>query len=108
MTVAVEQIREKFTLTERRAFRLLLVPVSSFRYQPQRRDDELRERLIELARKQPRYGYRRLRVLLARDLDQPRASGQMVSEPHRIKDWRVRYQHCKRRFHQGAGSGFRR
>ena len=67
MKVAVEQIREKFTLTERRACRLLLVPVSSFRYQPKQADDGVRTRLVELAREKPRYGYRRLHVLLERD-----------------------------------------
>jgi transposase InsO family protein len=67
MKASVEHVREKYAFTERRACRLLLVPASSFRYQPQRRDDDLRERLIELARKQSRYGYRRLHVLLARD-----------------------------------------
>jgi hypothetical protein len=32
MKVAVEHIRQKFAFTERRACRLLLVPVSSYRY----------------------------------------------------------------------------
>jgi hypothetical protein len=34
MKASVEHIREKFAFTERRACRLLLVPVSSYRYQP--------------------------------------------------------------------------
>jgi putative transposase len=67
MKASVEHVRERYAFTERRACRLLHVPVSSFRYQPQRRDDGLRERLIELARSRPRYGYRRLQVLLERD-----------------------------------------
>jgi putative transposase len=66
MKVAVEHIREKFSLTERRACRLLLVPVSSFRYKSRRNNDGLKERLVELAREKPRYGYRRLHVLLKR------------------------------------------
>jgi putative transposase len=49
-----------------RACRLLLVPVSSYRYQPWQNDDGLCEHLIALARKKPRYGYRRLHVLLER------------------------------------------
>jgi len=64
MKAAVEHIREKFAFTERRACHLLLVPVSSFRYQPRRHDASLRERLIELAREKPRFGYRRLLILL--------------------------------------------
>lgn len=38
--------------------------VSSFRYQRQDQDGGLREELVELAREKPRYGYRRLHVLL--------------------------------------------
>jgi putative transposase len=66
MKAAVEHIQEKFSLTERRACRLLLVPVSSFRYQPRRNNAGLKERLVELAREKPRFGYRRLHVLLRR------------------------------------------
>lgn len=44
MKVAVEHIRQKFSLTERRACGVLLVPVSSFRYRPRRNDAALRER----------------------------------------------------------------
>ncbi len=63
--VVVEHIRQKFSLTERRACRLLLVPVPSFRYRPRRNDATLRERLVELAREKPRFGYRRLAILLS-------------------------------------------
>ena len=67
MKASVEHIREKFAFTERRACRLLLVPVSSYRYRPSRNDDGLRDRLIALAREKPRFGYRRLHVLLGRE-----------------------------------------
>jgi putative transposase len=43
------------------------IAVSSFRYQSRRSDQRLRERLVELAREKPRYGYRRLQVLMERD-----------------------------------------
>ncbi len=66
MKASVEHIRAKFAFTERRACRLLLVPVSSYRYQPRKNDSSLRERLIALAREKPRFGYRRLHVLLGR------------------------------------------
>jgi putative transposase len=40
---------------------------SSYRYQPRPdRNEELRKQLVELARQKPRYGYRRLHVLLNR------------------------------------------
>ena len=66
MKASVEQIQAKYAFTERRACRLLLVPVSSFRYHPKSADDGVRARLVELAREKPRYGYRRLHVLLER------------------------------------------
>ena len=59
MKASVEQVREQFAFSERRSCGLLLLPVSSFRYQPRQNDAQLRERLIELAREKPRFGYRR-------------------------------------------------
>jgi putative transposase len=58
---------ERFAVRERRACELNGMDRSSYRYEP--RDDrnaELRAKLIELARKKPRWGYRRLGVLLER------------------------------------------
>ena len=54
-------------MSERRACRLVELDRSSYRYE--RRADhnaELREELVKLARQKPRYGYRRLHVLLNR------------------------------------------
>lgn len=42
------------------------IPRMSYRYQSRRDDTWLRERLLELAREKPRFGYRRLDVLLQR------------------------------------------
>jgi len=67
MKAAVEHVQEEFAFSERRACGLLMVAVSSFRYQPRQLDEALRERLVELAREKPRFGYRRLHVLLRRD-----------------------------------------
>src|ERR1700687_1946353 len=44
--------------------------VSSDRYQSRRSDESLRTRLVELAREKPRFGYRRLHVLLGRSGEQ--------------------------------------
>ena len=44
----------------------MLVPISSYGYTPRQLDDGLRERLVALAREKPRFGYRRLHVLLER------------------------------------------
>ena len=51
MKASVEHVQLQYAFTERRACRLLLVPVSSFRYQPKHSDDGVRARLVELAAK---------------------------------------------------------
>ena len=54
-------------LSERRTCKLLEVDRSSYRYEPQPdRNAALRQELIAVARQKPRYGYRRLGVLLQR------------------------------------------
>src|SRR5580658_9111151 len=56
-----------FGYSERQACKLLDLDRTSYRYQPKpERNAELRAELIALARQKPRYGYRRLHVLLAR------------------------------------------
>jgi putative transposase len=67
MKASVEHIATTFAFTERRACCLLRIAVSSYRYQPRLHDDGLRERLVALAREKPRFGYRRLHVLLERE-----------------------------------------
>jgi putative transposase len=66
----VAHIIEKFQMSERRACELLDVDRSSYRYR--RRPDrnvELRQRLVELAGERPRFGYRRLWLLLNHERD---------------------------------------
>ena len=46
---------------------LMSIAVSSYRYQSRRSDESLREKLVRLAREKPRYGYRRLQVLVERE-----------------------------------------
>lgn len=46
---------------------LMSIAVNSFRYCSKRNDEQLRERLVRLAREKPRYGYRRLQVLAERE-----------------------------------------
>lgn len=57
---------ERYAAGQRQACELVGVARSSFRYRSKRRDDELRTTLVKLAQEQPRYGYRRLAVLLRR------------------------------------------
>lgn len=61
---AVHRIRDVFGVSERRACKLAGVSRSMVRYKSRRDDRALRARLCELAKKHPRFGYRRLYVLL--------------------------------------------
>jgi len=80
MRVEVEYLRSTFGPSERRACGLLEMAVSSYRYRSRRRgDEELRSKLVALAGEKPRFGYRRLHVLL-------KQSGERVN-PKRV--WRV-------------------
>jgi putative transposase len=59
-------MQQEYAFSQRRACGLLLLAVSSYRYVRRRSDGALRAQLVELARAKPRYGYRRLQVLLGR------------------------------------------
>jgi len=59
-------MQQEYAFSQRRACAVLLLAVSSYRYQSTRSDQPLRRQLVELAREKPRYGYRRLQVLLGR------------------------------------------
>ena len=56
----------KYVASERRVCGLMGMAASSYRYQTRRSDEPLRTQLVELARAKPRFGYRRLHVLLRR------------------------------------------
>ena len=62
-------IMEQFNVSERKVCRALGQPRSTQRYRPKMRDgeDRLIERMIELATKYGRYGYRRITALLQRE-----------------------------------------
>ena len=62
----MRRLREEFSTSERRVCELIEIPRMSYRYQSRRDDSWLRDRLLELAREKPRYGYRRLHILLKR------------------------------------------
>ena len=68
MRAEVGYVRSTFGPSERRACGLLEVAVSSYRYRSRGRGDgELREKLVALAGEKPRFGYRRLHVLLKQE-----------------------------------------
>lgn len=65
---AVAYVQHHFGLSQRRACRVLGTTRSTMRYRSRRKeDDPLRRRLRELAAQRPRFGYRRLHVLLRRE-----------------------------------------
>lgn len=59
-------MKQEYAFSERRACGLVMVAVSTYRYEARRCDEPLRTKLVELAREKPRFGYRRLHVLLRR------------------------------------------
>jgi len=59
-------LRLKYAASQRRVCGLMGMAVASYRYRTTRSDEPLRRRLVELAREKPRFGYRRLHVLLGR------------------------------------------
>ncbi len=63
----MRRLPEEFRAGERRVCDLIEVPRTTYRYRSCRNDNALRERLVELAREKPRYGYRRLHILLRRE-----------------------------------------
>jgi putative transposase len=62
----VSRLRAEFAFSERHACELMSIPRSSCRYESCRDDSALRERLVALAHEKPRFGYRRLHILLRR------------------------------------------
>ena len=65
----VQWVRAHYGLSERRACRLVGIGRSTLRYRsrPRPEEESLRRRLRELAAVRPRFGYRRLHVLLRRE-----------------------------------------
>jgi len=66
---AVEQLQRSFAVSERRACDVVEQPRSSQRYEACVRDDEatLVTRMLELVRRHPRYGYRRITAKLRQE-----------------------------------------
>jgi putative transposase len=60
------KLQKEFTVSERRACRVIGQPRSSHRYEAKPRDDEqaLVKRMLSLVRQRPRFGYRRIAALL--------------------------------------------
>jgi putative transposase len=92
--------------TRRRVCGLVGMAVASYRYRSQRSDEPLRAQLVELAREKPRFGYRRLHILLGRAGEHVnhkrvhrvyRAAGLMIRRKKR--------KHCVREHGENSGVG---
>lgn len=70
MRVDAQHLRQSFAISERHACELIGIAASTFRYRSERSDEALKEKLVRLAQEKPRFGYRRLYVLLRREGEQ--------------------------------------
>ena len=92
----MQRLKEEFPASERRVCELMEIPRMSYRYQSRRDDSGLRERLMALAREKPRYGYRRLHVLLKRHEPNERVNHKRVWRVYRDLGLSVRRTRRKR------------
>jgi len=69
---AADYLGERYKISQRRISRVLGLSRSVLRYRPSRRVDEqpLSREIKRLARRHPRYGYRRIHALLVRGAGQ--------------------------------------
>jgi len=105
----VQHLQGTFTVSERRAARVVSVSRSTLRYEAKIPDDELRllVRMEVLVRKHPRYGYRRIGDLLRREGF--RANPKRVYRLWRREGYRVpRCQHKRRRLGTSENACHRR
>jgi putative transposase len=91
------KLRKEFTISERRACRVLDQPRSCQRYVAKSRDDEqaLVKRMLELVRQRPRFGYRRIATLLRKEFW--RASATRIYRLWRREGLKVAQKKRKRR-----------
>jgi transposase InsO family protein len=106
---AVRQLQEAFDVSQRRACRLLGQPRSTQRQTPKTSQEQERlvRRMLELVRRHPRFGYRRIGILLRRE-------GWRVNRKRVYRLWRQqglkvpRKQRKKRRLGHSGNSCVRR
>jgi putative transposase len=80
----VQTLRLKFSVSERRACSVLDQPRSSQRYvgHPKDEDSRLTKKILALVRQRPRFGYRRIAVLLRRD-------GEVINDKRMYRLWKA-------------------
>ena len=90
------RLLEEFKASERHVCELLAVPRSSARYRGGRDESLVQERLRELAREHPRFGYRRLHVYLHREMGLNHKKVQRVYRELGLNVKRTRRKHLRR------------
>jgi putative transposase len=92
----VRRLLEEFKASERHVCELMVVPRSSGRYRSRRDDSQIQERLRELAREHPRFGYRRLHLYLHREMTVNHKKVQRVYRELGLSVKRTRRKHLRR------------
>jgi len=92
----VRRLQEEFRASERRVCELMAVPRSSGRYRSRRDDSQVQERLRELAREHPRFGYRRLHLYLRKEMAVNHKKVQRVYRELGLSVKRTRRKHLRR------------
>jgi putative transposase len=94
----VGHLQQAYGMSQRRACRILGAQRRTMRYQRRERGDEahVRDRLRALAAERPRWGYRRLHVLLQRELENGRINRKRVQRLYRLDGLAIRHRKRKR------------
>lgn len=97
---AVVHLTTTYQVSQRRACRVVGINRAAARYRPQRKaelvhkEEAVQSRLVELARERPRFGYRRLGVLLRRE--GLVANHKQVHRLYKLNELALRRKHRKR------------
>ncbi len=92
----MRRLLEEFRASERHVCELMAVPRSSGRYRSRRDDRRIQQRLRELAREHPRFGYRRLHLYLHREMGVNHKKVQRVYRELGLSVKRTRRRHLRR------------
>ncbi len=92
----MRRLLAEFKASERHVCELMAVPRSSGRYRSRRNDSQIQERLRELAREHPRFGYRRLHLYLHREMGVNHKKVQRVYRELGLTVKRTRRKHLRR------------
>jgi len=92
----VRRLLGEFKSSERHVCELMAVPRSSGRYHSQKDDSHIQERLRELAREHPRFGYRRLHLYLHEESGVNHKKVQRVYRELGLSVKRTRRKHLRR------------